>query len=54
MLFYLTKDQVEDLHKIAQDKLERVAIPGSWRAYKVDNAVVIEIYNEERPKCLVP
>lgn len=48
MLFYLTKSEVEDLNKIAQDKLGRVAIPGSWRAYKVDNAVVIEIFETKK------
>lgn len=46
MLFYLTKDQVEELLNISQDRLERMAIPGSWRAYKVENAVIIEIFEK--------
>lgn len=50
MLFYLTKDQVEDLLNISQGRLERVAIPGSWRAYKVKDAVVIEIFEKATPQ----
>lgn len=46
MILYLTDDQVKDLVKISQDRLERMAIPGSWRAYKVENAVVIEIFEK--------
>lgn len=50
MILHLTAKEVEDLLNISQGRLERVAIPGSWRAYKVKDAVVIEIFEKATPQ----
>lgn len=54
MILYLTKDQIDALNDIKEGRLERMSVPGVWRAYKTEcNSFVIEIF-QDNIKCLLP
>lgn len=47
MILYLTNDQISALNDIKEGRLERMSVPGVWRAYKTEeNSFVIEIFEK--------